>query len=62
MLCRKQFITAFPMIRVYRHGSDDIETDGHHEHESYHGDRTKVSDVEISTVCWQVRRAIHDRC
>ncbi|PSC73593.1 disulfide-isomerase 5-4 [Micractinium conductrix] len=40
-LCRKHYITAFPSIRIFRHGSDDVVRLGHHEHESYYGDRTK---------------------
>lgn len=39
-LCREQQIMGFPSVRVYRKGSDDVMVHGHHEHESYRGDRT----------------------
>lgn len=38
-LCRSQGINAFPSIRIFRHGSDDVVVGGRHEHESYYGDR-----------------------
>ncbi|KAI7844497.1 hypothetical protein COHA_001856 [Chlorella ohadii] len=47
-LCRKHFITAFPSIRIFRHGSDDVVRLGHHEHESYYGDRTKADLVSMA--------------
>eukprot|EP00882_Tetradesmus_deserticola_P024122 GHRQ01026351.1.p1 GENE.GHRQ01026351.1~~GHRQ01026351.1.p1 ORF type:complete len:372 (+),score=79.39 GHRQ01026351.1:168-1283(+) len=40
-LCRNNFITAFPSIRVFRKAHDDIYLNGQHEHEAYTGDRTK---------------------
>ncbi|WIA40888.1 hypothetical protein OEZ86_004551 [Tetradesmus obliquus] len=40
-LCRSNFITAFPSIRVFRRAHDDIYINGQHEHEAYTGDRTK---------------------
>lgn len=40
-LCRVHQITAFPSIRVFRHGSDDVLVAGHHEHEAYYGNRTR---------------------
>lgn len=39
-MCRDHQIMGFPSIRVYRRGTDDIVVHGHHEHESYRGDRT----------------------
>jgi hypothetical protein len=39
-LCAQQFITGFPTIRVFRHGSDKVVQNGFTSHESYHGDRT----------------------
>ena len=41
VLCTKHQITAFPSIRVFIHGSDDV-TDrlGNHMHLAYYGDRT----------------------
>ncbi|CAA0840367.1 Protein disulfide-isomerase 5-4 [Striga hermonthica] len=35
-LCRRNHIQGYPSIRIFRKGSDDH---GHHEHESYYGDR-----------------------
>lgn len=40
-LCRQHFITAFPSLRVFRRGHDDLVVQGMHEHEAYTGDRTK---------------------
>ncbi|KAG4112151.1 hypothetical protein ERO13_D13G145300v2 [Gossypium hirsutum] len=38
-LCRRNHIQGYPSIRIFRKGSDVRETHGHHEHESYYGDR-----------------------
>ncbi|KAI4340047.1 hypothetical protein MLD38_024922 [Melastoma candidum] len=38
-LCRRNHIQGYPSIRIFRKGSDVREDHGHHEHESYYGDR-----------------------
>lgn len=48
-LCRRNVIQAFPTIRIFRHGSDDVTVNGGmHEHESYYGDRTKEALVALA--------------
>ena len=42
-LCKKNQITAYPSIRVFHDGSDDVVKYGQHEHLSYHGNRTQES-------------------
>lgn len=39
-LCKKNQVNAFPSIRIYNHGSDDVVNLGMHEHLAYYGDRT----------------------
>ncbi|KAA3486803.1 protein disulfide-isomerase 5-3-like isoform X1 [Gossypium australe] len=49
-LCRRNHIQGYPSIRIFRKGSDVRETHGHHEHESYYGDRdtdTLVKTMEV---------------
>lgn len=38
-LCRRHHIQGYPSIRIFRKGSDVRDEHGHHEHESYYGDR-----------------------
>ncbi|KAA8523715.1 hypothetical protein F0562_010138 [Nyssa sinensis] len=38
-LCRRNHIQAYPSIRIFRKGSDVRDNHGHHDHESYYGDR-----------------------
>ncbi|KAL5548275.1 hypothetical protein UlMin_003506 [Ulmus minor] len=38
-LCRRHHIQGYPSIRIFRKGSDLKDDHGHHEHESYYGDR-----------------------
>lgn len=38
-LCRRHHIQGYPSIRIFRKGSDVRDENGHHEHESYYGDR-----------------------
>ncbi|PKU69628.1 protein disulfide isomerase-like 5-4 isoform X1 [Dendrobium catenatum] len=38
-LCRRHHIQGYPSIRIFRKGSDVREDHGHHEHESYYGER-----------------------
>ena len=40
-LCQKHQITAFPSIRIFIHGTDDVvDSVGRHNHLAYYGDRT----------------------
>ncbi|XP_061364965.1 protein disulfide-isomerase 5-4-like [Gastrolobium bilobum] len=45
-LCRRQHIQGYPSIRIFRKGSDLRSDHGHHEHESYYGDRDTESLVK----------------
>ncbi|KAJ4726125.1 protein disulfide-isomerase 5-4-like [Melia azedarach] len=45
-LCRRHHIQAYPSIRIFRKGSDVRDDHGHHEHESYYGDRDTDSLVK----------------
>lgn len=45
-LCRRNHIQGYPSIRIFRKGSDLREDHGHHEHESYYGDRDTDSLVK----------------
>ncbi|RWR85117.1 Thioredoxin-like protein fold [Cinnamomum micranthum f. kanehirae] len=38
-LCRRNHIQGYPSIRIFRKGSDLRSDSGHHEHESYYGER-----------------------
>ncbi|KAK3021267.1 hypothetical protein RJ639_047258 [Escallonia herrerae] len=38
-LCRRNHIQGYPSIRIFRKGSDIRDDHGHHDHESYYGDR-----------------------
>ncbi|KAK6934406.1 Thioredoxin domain [Dillenia turbinata] len=42
-LCRRHHIQGYPSIRIFRKGSDLREDHGHHDHESYYGDRDTES-------------------
>jgi hypothetical protein len=37
--CREHHINAFPTVRVYRRGNNQVVA-GNHEHQAYYGDRT----------------------
>ncbi|CAI9784183.1 unnamed protein product [Fraxinus pennsylvanica] len=45
-LCRRNHIQGYPSIRIFRKGSDVRDDHGHHEHESYYGDRDTDSLVK----------------
>ncbi|XP_039687044.1 protein disulfide isomerase-like 5-4 [Medicago truncatula] len=45
-LCRRHHIQGYPSIRIFRKGSDVRSDHGHHEHESYYGDRDTDSLVK----------------
>ncbi|XP_027348686.1 protein disulfide-isomerase 5-4-like isoform X2 [Abrus precatorius] len=46
-LCRRHHIQGYPSIRIFRKGSDVRSDHGHHEHESYYGDRDTESLVKF---------------
>ncbi|KAL6999353.1 Protein disulfide-isomerase 5-4 [Sarracenia purpurea var. burkii] len=45
-LCRRHHIQGYPSIRIFRKGSDVRDNHGHHDHESYYGDRDTESLVK----------------
>ncbi|KAI9079173.1 hypothetical protein K1719_034981 [Acacia pycnantha] len=45
-LCRRNHIQGYPSIRIFRKGSDVRNDHGHHDHESYYGDRDTDSLVK----------------
>ncbi|XP_009358122.2 protein disulfide-isomerase 5-3 [Pyrus x bretschneideri] len=45
-LCKRNHIQGYPSIRIFRKGSDVRDENGHHEHESYYGDRDTDSLVK----------------
>ncbi|KAI8009212.1 Protein disulfide isomerase-like 5-4 [Camellia lanceoleosa] len=45
-LCRRHHIQGYPSIRIFRKGSDARDDHGHHDHESYYGDRDTDSLVK----------------
>nr|CAD1819164.1 unnamed protein product [Ananas comosus var. bracteatus] len=42
-LCRRHHIQGYPSIRIFRKGTDIKENHGHHDHESYYGERDTES-------------------
>ncbi|XVF77592.1 hypothetical protein PTKIN_Ptkin14bG0057800 [Pterospermum kingtungense] len=47
-LCKRHHIQGYPSIRILRNGSDIVrEENGHHDHETYYGDRDAESLVEM---------------
>ncbi|QHO56695.1 hypothetical protein HN51_011397 [Arachis hypogaea] len=46
-LCRRNHIQGYPSIRIFRKGTDLRSDHGHHEHESYYGDRDTESLVKM---------------
>ncbi|ESW21705.1 hypothetical protein PHAVU_005G092800 [Phaseolus vulgaris] len=45
-LCRSHHVQGYPSIRIFRKGSDVRTDHGHHDHESYYGDRDTDSLVK----------------
>ncbi|KAL3851238.1 hypothetical protein ACJIZ3_013120 [Penstemon smallii] len=61
-LCRRNHIQGYPSIRIFRKGSDVKDDHGHHDHESYYGDRdtdTLVKTMEdlVAPISVQSQRA-----
>lgn len=49
-LCEKHQITAFPSIRIFLHGTDDvIDIAGRHNHLAYYGDRTTAALMQLAS-------------
>ncbi|KAF4348419.1 hypothetical protein CsatB_014713 [Cannabis sativa] len=46
-LCKRHHIQGYPSIRIFRKGSDLRLDHGHHDHESYYGDRDADSLVKM---------------
>ncbi|XP_004244141.1 protein disulfide isomerase-like 5-4 [Solanum lycopersicum] len=46
-LCRRNHIQGYPSIRIFRKGTDVRDDHGHHDHESYYGDRDTDSLVKM---------------
>ncbi|KAK1279697.1 Protein disulfide isomerase-like 5-4 [Acorus gramineus] len=44
-LCRRHHIQGYPSVRIFRKGSDVRDNHGHHDHESYYGERDTESIV-----------------
>ncbi|URE36856.1 Endoplasmic reticulum vesicle transporter [Musa troglodytarum] len=59
-LCRRHHIQGYPSIRIFRKGSDVKDNHGHHEHESYYGERDTESLVAaMETLVAPVPRESH---
>ncbi|KAI8557637.1 hypothetical protein RHMOL_Rhmol04G0025500 [Rhododendron molle] len=46
-LCKRHHIQGYPSIRIFRKGSDVRDDHGHHDHESYYGDRDTDTLVKV---------------
>lgn len=61
-LCRRHHIQGYPSIRIFRKGSDVRDNHGHHDHESYYGDRDTQSLIAaMETLVASVPRQPHMR-
>eukprot|EP01018_Ginkgo_biloba_P019501 Gb_13605 [translate_table: standard] len=65
-LCRRHHIQGYPSIRIFRKGNDIRENHGHHEHESYYGERDTDSLVAamealVAPVPLEARLALEDK-
>ncbi|XP_019702038.1 protein disulfide isomerase-like 5-4 isoform X3 [Elaeis guineensis] len=59
-LCRRHHIQGYPSIRIFRRGSDVKENHGHHDHESYYGERdTESLVVAMEILVAPVPREFH---
>lgn len=47
-VCRNNHIQGYPSIRIFTKGSDVIDHGRHHDHASYHGDRTVEAFVKFA--------------
>ncbi|PKA52611.1 Protein disulfide isomerase-like 5-4 [Apostasia shenzhenica] len=60
-LCRRHHIQGYPSIRIFRKGSDVREDHGHHDHESYYGERDTDSLVAaMETLVASIPKAPHE--
>ncbi|KAG0474090.1 hypothetical protein HPP92_015947 [Vanilla planifolia] len=60
-LCRRHHIQGYPSIRIFRKGSDVREDGGHHEHESYYGERDTDSLVSaMETLVASIPKVSHE--
>ncbi|XP_072987814.1 protein disulfide isomerase-like 5-4 [Typha latifolia] len=60
-LCRRHHIQGYPSIRIFRKGSDIKENHGHHDHESYYGERDTESLVAaMETLVSPVPKEAHN--
>jgi thiol-disulfide isomerase/thioredoxin len=48
IVCRNNHIQGYPSIRIFTKGSDVIDHGRHHDHASYHGDRTVEAIVKFA--------------
>ncbi|XP_058072629.1 protein disulfide isomerase-like 5-4 [Magnolia sinica] len=48
VLCRRHHVQGYPSVRIFRKGSDIRDEHGHHDHESYYGERD--TDSLVSTM------------
>ncbi|XP_042441926.1 protein disulfide isomerase-like 5-4 [Zingiber officinale] len=61
-LCRRHHIQGYPSIRIFRKGNDVKESYGHHEHESYYGERDTDSLVAaMEAFVAAMPRALEDK-
>ncbi|KAI5641683.1 hypothetical protein M9H77_00088 [Catharanthus roseus] len=64
-LCRRHHIQGYPSIRIFRKGSDVRDDHGHHDHESYYGDRdtdslVKTMETLVSSISREPQRLALD--
>ncbi|KAK8967546.1 Protein disulfide isomerase-like 5-4 [Platanthera guangdongensis] len=60
-LCRRHHIQGYPSIRIFRKGSDMREDHGHHDHESYYGERDADSLVAaMETLVASIPKVSHE--
>lgn len=66
-LCRRHHIQGYPSIRIFRKGNDVKNDHGHHDHESYYGDRdtdslvTTMENLVASIALESQRLALEDK-
>ncbi|KAH9308015.1 hypothetical protein KI387_035926, partial [Taxus chinensis] len=65
-LCRRHHIQGYPSIRIFRKGNDVRDNHGHHDHESYYGERDTDSLVAametlVAPIPLETRLALEDK-